>query len=252
MTVLIVRPAHASSDDACALRDRGFEVMVDPYLTVSPCSDMHAGDRARRLLVALAGRADWFIVTSVAGPRALVSLLGEAAVRDALIAGARRGTRFAAVGPASAQSLRSLGASAVTIPDAQHTATGLLAALEHEPAAQAALARSSIADQLLPATLAARGWTLTQEVVYDTTTVAVEPGSAAGLRAGEFAAVVLRSPSAVRAVTAWAKQVHPRTAVVAGGPTTALAAARSGLRVSIVATGSSSDQIAAAVAAVTH
>lgn len=250
MTVLLVRPVTVSDDDAEALRERGFEVTVDPYLTVSPCTDVEAGGRARRLLIALAGSADWLIVTSAAGPRALVSLLGESDVRDALITGARRGMRFAAVGTTSAQSLHRLGAKAVTLPTAQHTATGLLAALVHEPAAHAVMPRSSIADPLLPATLTARGWTLTQEVVYDTAAIAVEPDTAPRLRAGAFRALVLRSPSAVHAVTTWAKQVHPSTAVVAGGPTTALAAARAGLRVSIVASGSRSQQIADAVAAV--
>lgn len=247
MTVLLVRPQGSSDDDARAIRARGLAVVADPYVEVTPSSDPDARARVAVLLDALSGGSDWCIVTSASGPRAMVAIAGMARVSEAIQRSRTQGTRFAAVGPTSARSLTELGADEVLVPLTGHTASALLAALSGEPSGRVVLPRSSIGDALLPSTLQARGWEVVQEVVYETTSVRRAPASAARLRAGGFSAVVLRSPSAARAVVQWAGEIPPSTAVVAGGPTTALAAARAGLRVAAVAASSEADDIAEAV-----
>lgn len=251
MSILLVRPAGAVDDDARAIRARGYEVVADPYLTVAPSTDAGAQSRVQRLLETLTGEGGWLIVTSAAGPRALVAIAGGDQVREAFGMGIDRGLRFAAVGPASARSLHALGAVDVLVPPTGHTATALLATLAPEPTSTAVLPRSSIGDPLLPTTLTARGWNVVQEVVYETAIVPTAPTSAAPLHDGAFAAVVLRSPSAAHAVARWAGPLPQHTAVIAGGPTTALAAAGAGLKVSTVAASSRAEDIAEAVARAT-
>ncbi|MDP1877224.1 MAG: uroporphyrinogen-III synthase, partial [Actinomycetota bacterium] len=153
----------------------------------------------------------------------------------------------AAVGPASARALREAGAPEVVLPQAGHTASALLAALRPFGPATAVLPRSSVGDELLPRTLEARGWSVLAEVVYDTTPVDVRPEAAGRLARGVFDALVLRSPSAARAVARHAGPIPASTKVIAGGPTTALAARRLGIAVAAMAPDSRAASIAASV-----
>lgn len=247
MRVLLVRAEGTPDADARALRDRGLDVTAEPFIEVAPCSDDTAPDRARALLAALQQPNAWLVLTSASAVRALVALAGIETVRAAVARATRSGACFAAVGPTSAQALAALGAGDVLVPNASHTASALLDLLRSHAPATAVLPRSSVGDALLPMSLGALGWTIIGEVVYETTPVAAPPEAAAGLRAGRFDALVLRSPSAARAVARLAGSVHVRTRVIAGGPTTALAAQRLGISVAAVARDSRAESIADAV-----
>lgn len=240
MTVLVIRAQGTPDADVVALRARGLRVESDPYLTVAPCDDDTARERAADVLAACAGPRSWLVVTSAAGVRALTALAGTDAVRAAVST-----ARVAAVGPTSEAAVTDLGAGAVLVPSSP-TAAGLLDLLRNVPASTAALPRSSIADPLLPDTLRARGWTVVERVVYRTEAVERPPRTVERVQAGAFSAIVLRSPSAARALVQHAR-VPVGTAIVAGGPTTALAARRLGLPVDAVSTRATADGIADAV-----
>ena len=247
--VLVVRPRSASDADLVALAGRGFAVTHDPYLVVATRTDDEAAARAHRLLDGL-GPGAWLIVASAAGARALADLVGADVVRASFATATQSGARFAAVGPASAEALQALGARGVVVPSAPHTASGLLARLAEESPARALLPRSGIADSVIPATLGARGWQVHAETLYETTPVVERPSTADALAEGGFDVVILRSPSAVRALRVFVPNLPVSVRVVAGGPTTALAAARLGLTVGGIAVDSTPTAIADSVAAV--
>lgn len=240
VTVLVIRAQGTPDADVAALRARGLRVESDPYLTVAPCEDDTARARAADVLAACADPRAWLIITSAAGVRALTALAGVGAVRAAVSR-----ARVAAVGPTSAEAVTAVGAEAVLVPPSP-TAAGLLGLLRDVPASTGALPRSSIADPLLPDTLRARGWRVVERVVYRTEAVDQPPRTVARVQAGAYSAIVLRSPSAARALVQHAR-VPLGTAIVAGGPTTALAARRLGLTVNAVSALATADGIADAV-----
>jgi uroporphyrinogen-III synthase len=86
-------------------------------------------------------------------------------------------------------------------------------------------------------------------VVYETSVVRPEPVSTTLLRSGDISAIILRSPSAARAV---AQHLGQRThiPVVVSGPTTAEAAQSLGFNVAAVSESPSAAHMAKAVEAV--
>lgn len=251
MRVLLVRADDTPDADARALSAQGAEVVAEAFISVRPCTDAHAADRAADLIAGLAAPGAWLVLTSAAGLRALESLLGHDEVKDRLRQAERAGARFAAVGPTSADALHDHGIGGVLTPTRTHTAAGLLDAMSTVPASLAVMARSNVGDLHIPEVLQSRGWEVLSRIVYETSTVADRPAAADPLAAGAFDALVLRSPSAARAVAHFGA-VANTTAIVAGGPTTALAASRLGLRVAAVSPDSSAASIAAAVMSTAH
>ncbi len=210
------------------LRSAGVGIVADDYLVVEPCVDAGAEQRALRCLDAVATTSDWLLVTSKAALAALTALAGEPVVRRALEAGQQRGLRSAAVGSATAGGLARLGAVDVLVPSDQ-TAEGLLAELGGRGPGSAILPRGDQALPTLADGLRSAGWSVDDQVVYETRPVSERPLSAARVAAGGFAVVVVRSPSAARALVGFAGQVPTATCVVCGGPTTAAEARRLGI-----------------------
>jgi uroporphyrinogen decarboxylase len=94
------------------------------------------------------------------------------------------------------------------------------------------------------------GWEVEEVVVYETDEVAVVPPSAARLAAGEFPALVLRSPTAVRAVARHVSVLPAGTVPVCGGPTTAAAVAATWDAPAVVSDEPTAQAVAHTVAAV--
>lgn len=247
MKVLLVRAESTPDDDARAMIFSGLDVTTEPYITVSASGDGGAASRANELIGALCLAGAWLIVTSAAATRALDSILGSHILRAGLERAITNGASFAAVGPTAARSLTDLGVRDVIVPERAHTAAALLESLSTAVSGTAILPLSSIGDSLLPSTLRARGWQVVSRVVYETSAVTIRPISATALAHGAFDALVLRSPSAARAVAHFAGSLPRNVRVVAGGPTTALAAQRLGIHISAVATNSQADSITACV-----
>ena len=246
--VLLIRAVSAGDGDSKALIELGFEVTSDAYIDVTPCTDDDATNRVRQLFSSLQQPNAWFILTSAAGIRALNEIAGNEIVAGALQHAYESGVKFAAVGPTSAQALHDLGIAEVLSPESLHTAAELVELLKTEQVGTAVIPRSAIGSEFLPDTLTRLGWQVVQHTVYETTTVAERPTSASFLAAGDFDAVVVRSPSAARALFEHCGQVPAGTAVVATGPTTAAALEQLGSHVTVVSPGTSSQDIATCVA----
>jgi uroporphyrinogen-III synthase len=227
--VLLVRALAGDDRDAQELRRLGLPVVEDPYLTVTTCQDGGAPGRARHVLDSIASSADWLVVTSQAALRALAELAGDAELAASVTAGSERGIRFASVGAATAAAMEGWGARHVLVP-ATATSAGLLSELAAEPAASLIAPQGGQAMKGLASGLRELGWAVDEVVVYETATSTARPPSADRLAAGDFGAVVLRSPTAVRAVAGFVPDLPAATAVVCGGPTTAAAAEAAGMR----------------------
>ncbi|MBI1351449.1 MAG: hydroxymethylbilane synthase [Actinomycetales bacterium] len=246
--VLLVR-GERNAVDARALAEAGVASISDPYVRTTPSSDPAGGralvDALRRAVADPDEAAQtWVVATSpMAAPgwqSAAVADLGSA-VREAVAAG----VRAAATGDRTAQTLRDLGFLDVLTPE-EPSAAGLAAALADVPAGRAIFPRGNQALRVLPDALVSAGWRLAEAEVYETTAVPYRPGSAALVESSDVAAVVVRSPSAVRALVGYAR-VPMDLPVVCAGRTTASAAEEAGLMVAGVAVDPSPSGLARAV-----
>jgi uroporphyrinogen-III synthase len=205
---------------AALLTRRGASVVHLPLITVVDPVD--GGAELRDALARLTD-FDWLVVTSTAGAERV-----GAAARTA------EHLRLAAVGSATASELRRASGRDVDLVPRTQRADGLAAAfVSREHSRQRILiAQADIAAPTLADALRAAGHEVTTVVAYRT--VVVEPDAETRLRAAEVDAVCFASGSAVEG---WRRAFGERTPplVVAIGPSTAEAAARSGLKVSGVA-----------------
>jgi uroporphyrinogen-III synthase len=161
-------------------------------------------------------------LTSAAAVRALVELTDEQTVLKAITAGVARGLVVATVGLGTAGEIRKLGATEVVVPEVQDSAA-MLKQLENMTPGIAVLPRGNIAMKGLLEGLIATGWQVQAENLYLTETVSPPPGMIEAVLSGAIDAVVLRSPSGVRALRdAIGSSTLPEDCVlVAGGSTTA-------------------------------
>ena len=189
--------------------------------------------------------------------RAGASVEGVDALAKALRAAKARGVKFAAIGDATAKKYSEMGIHEVLTP-AVSTAAGLaemLLALAPVRAAgkapTALIPLGNLAMPTLTTALDAAGWHRITEVVYETQAVANRPASAAGLRSGDFAALLLRSPSAARAVAHHTGMNQNSAAievpVICGGETTAATARALGFNVQAIAPATTAEATAQAI-----
>jgi uroporphyrinogen-III synthase len=246
--VLLVRALGGDDKDAEALRARGATVTEDPFLVVRASVDPGALERAEHVLDAVGTDADWLVATSQAALRALIELTSEERLRDSIIHGRDRGLQFAAVGEATGAALVALGARSVLVPEV-NTAEALRAELATRSPSTIVAPQGSQAMKGLAGGLRAVGWQVDEVVVYETSTVTERPAAADALVAGDFAVVVLRSPTAARAVASFVPRLTDRTTVVCGGPTTAAEVERLALGTVVVSPGPTADAVADTVLA---
>ena len=242
MKVLLVRPATSPLSeeidrDADALRSIGVEPVSDPYVEVVPCIDPGIEQRVNDLLAALTP-GTWLVATSAMGPRSLRALATGALPT--------LGIRAAGVGPATAAALRDLGFADVLTPR-RATGSALAEELLTFPPGRAVIPQGSQALPVVAERLRAGGWDVEPVVIYTTRTIPREPETAPELRSGGFEVVVLRSPSAARAIAEFAPGLT--TPVITTGPTTTAEAGVLGFTVAAEASDSTSAALASAVAA---
>lgn len=212
----------------------GAEVVDVPVIGVADPSD---GGTALRRGLAQPGRVDWIVVTSPNGARRMLGVLAEGGLGTA---------RVAAVGPGTADALRSGGLEPALVPR-RALAEGLLEDFPPCPpgGGRVLLVQAEAARPVLADGLRAAGWDVEQLVAYRTLPVVPPAGLLA--RAARADAVTFTSGSTVRAFvhSAGAEGVPP--VVVCIGPVTAEVAGHVGLRVTAVAEPHTLDGLVSAV-----
>ena len=226
--VLVPRPSARSSSLVSLLQAEGAAVEAIPLICIEPPVDVGILDLA---VIALArGDFDWVAFTSVNAVEAVLARARELAVSPAVPAD----TRVAAVGPATAAALRNRGIPVDLVPAGGGSAAALAALWPTAGTGQSVLLpQSEIAGDTLRVALLGLRFTVSSVVAYRTVITAPALTVAAGLAAGNYRAVLLTSPSTVRALAT----VPIASATVLGviGGTTAAAAADAGLQITYTA-----------------
>ena len=252
--VLIPRAPGRGAGLARLVEQAGGTAVVAPLV-----SRADIGDDDRAVLdTAVAGLRDgdvaWVAVTSV---NAVDELVASAARVDAgpgrePLARIARGTRWAAVGPATARALAAVGIT-VDLVATENSAVGLLAewpeverVTDTAPAPRVLLPLGDLARPTLETGLRERGFAPVRVTTYRTVSHPAPPEVVSAWREGRFDAVVLTSGSVAREV---AEQLGPRedVSVVAIGEPTRRAAVETGQQVAAVARTADDDGLLAAL-----
>jgi uroporphyrinogen-III synthase len=241
--VLLIR-ASGNEADADALAKFGIGSVVDPYLQLSIAPD------ARPALTLLSEIAScippiWIIATSANAIEYWAKLVGENTLRKTFTS--QRDLHFAAIGVKTAEMLGRYGAKEVLVPPKANS-LALAEVLVSDPRpGHAFIPGGNLAMQNLPTSLLAAGWQVSTATVYVTETVVLEPISVQLLRNQEISAILLRSPSAVRALTHFVPS--PKIPLVCAGATTAIAVQTQGLKVATISAEPTPTSVAVAVRA---
>ena len=239
--VLLIRAA-GNENDQLALKDVGIESRIDPYLKIAPAKNPSG---AFELLAELNTTQEpaWVIATSANSLRYWAQVVGAEKLKSEF--GANKKLRFAAIGSKTAQLFREYGAKEVLQPNLA-TGKSLLHELLEMPKAHAIMPIGNLTLGLVQEGLIAGGWSVNALIVYTHGSVAIRPESANGVGKGEFAAVILRSPSAVRAFLQFVP--NPKLPLICGGVSPALELEKAGL----MATAISEDPEPTALAELTY
>ena len=238
--VLLVR-ASDNEADAAALKSLGISSITDSYLHMTQSA---SSVDANRMLAQLRAGVDWFVVTSQMAIPSWANLVGAEELRAAMTDATQSGMKIAVVGAKTAETVRALGVDVDLIPR-EPSAAGLIKEMP-DGVGSILFPHGSIAMRALPDGLVARGATVYEGVVYETSVVAHVPVSTLLLEQGHIGALILRSPSAARAVHQKYGSA-PQIPVVVSGPTTAAAAAELGFMVAAIGDSPAAEDIAAAV-----
>ena len=237
--VLVTRTRAQAFELVAALRAEGAAPVELPVIEVVDADD---GGAALRAAAGALGSYDWVVLTSPNGARRLLDAV-EATDGDA-----RRfaGARVAAIGPGTAAALGAGGVRADLVPE-RFVAESLLDALGDAPpeGGRVLLARASVARDVLPEGLRARGWAV--EVVDAYRTVPATLTEAERHAAASADIVTFTSSSTVeRFLDVVAPDVVPPV-VACIGPVTAATARARGLTVDVEASQHTIDGLVAAL-----
>ena len=220
--IVVTRPeAQPLADE---LERLGAEVTIVPLIEIRPAEDRHALEDA----VASFATYDWIVLTSVNG---------VAAISQGL-AGLGSSARVAAVGPVTADAIRSHGVEPAYV--ATRASDDIAAGLGALAGVRVLLPQADIADPRLAEELRGQGAEVDVVVAYRT--VHVEPPMWGILPLRIADAVVLASGSACRSLAA-AGGAGGGAMLVCIGPKTAKVAREVGLKVGLVADETTSDGI---------
>jgi uroporphyrinogen III methyltransferase/synthase len=227
-SIVVTRARAQASELVNRLNDLGAETVEVPSIEVREPAD---GGLALRRSVHALNRYDWVTLTSPNGAQALLVALRT----EGLDARALGAAKVAALGPGTAAVL-SVGNIVADLVPPQYVAEALLASFPDPPAGRPGhvlLARATVARDVLPDGLRARGWEVDVVDAYQTVAVPLESEQRVGLAQADI--VTFTSSSTVtRFVEAAGVDNVPPT-VVAIGPITAATAREHGLHVDIEA-----------------
>ena len=244
MTQMDIRPVLLIRDsgnerDAKALGALGIPTASESFIKITP------GEKNVALqLLNLAREVEgWVIVTSRNGLNYWNTLVDPNSLADVFSNNPK--LNFAAVGTGSAEALRSVGAPEVLVP-LQESSEALLNLLSTFPASTAIMPTGNLARNTVSEGLRSKGWTVHTGVVYVNSPTASVPTAVTGIERSEFSAVVLRSPSAARALAHFL--LSSSVPVICGDTSTAATARELALNVVAVANNPSPESIATLVA----
>ncbi|HEX6132497.1 MAG TPA: uroporphyrinogen-III synthase [Longimicrobiales bacterium] len=219
----MTRPADSASALAEPLRDAGAEPVIVPLTLITAPAD----DAPLRAAAAHVDRYDWIVFTSANAVHALAPLAGAS--------GTRR-PRIAAVGSATAASVRRLIGRDPDLVPAEFSADALVATLLAQGSLRSARIlwpRGDRARDTVPEALVGAGALLDDPIAYRTIE---DPDAARRLASlvehGGVDAITFTAPSSVECYAAARPDGDPVIAVI--GPATLAEAGRRGLRVHVM------------------
>ena len=247
MKILITRPRAQADDFAARLRSAGFEPVYFPVIEIKPIEDNIALERALQKLNCY----EWVVFTSVnavdivfdviarssarayglsrrASEQSPVEAVGLPSFDDADIT-----TKFAAIGPKTADALKARGITPHFVPE-EYVAEAILPGLGDLRGKWVLLPRAEIAREALPQAIFHAGGIPHEISVYKTIPAQPDLDGLAALKSG-VDVITLTSPSTVRNFVAVCRQYgldplnlpnHPRFACI--GPITEQAAREEG------------------------
>jgi uroporphyrinogen III methyltransferase/synthase len=200
-TILVTRPRRQSRPLSDALRRLGATVVEVPAIEIEPPSDFRGLDEALGRLATY----DWVVFTSVNGVEAFFDRLSETQPQTL-----SSSQKFAAIGPATAESLRERGFEAEVVPE-KFVAEEVFRAIADRgelSGKRFLLPRADIAREALPDLLKASGAIVDVVVAYRTVADDEEMRRASALvERGDVDMVTFTSASTARSFFA---RVDPR------------------------------------------
>jgi uroporphyrinogen III methyltransferase/synthase len=246
--VLVPRTKEQAGGLSSRLRGFGAVPEEVPTISVEPPRNPQQMDKAVRGLVE--GRYEWIAFTSVNAVRAVREKFEE----YGLDARAFSGLKIAAVGDKTAAALGDWGLNSDLVPSGEQSARGLLEDWPPyddvlDPINRVFLPRADIATETLVAGLVDLGWEVDDVTAYRTVRAAPPPApTREAIKAGRFDAVVFTSSSTVRNLVGIAGKPHTSTIIAVIGPATAKTAEEHGLRVDVLASNPSVEELVDALA----
>jgi uroporphyrinogen-III synthase len=183
--ILITRPRAQADEFAGKLRSAGFEPVFFPVIEIKPVEDNLALERALSKL----GCYEWIVFTSVNAVEVVFGQYSRLIFSDGI------GTRFAAIGPKTAGSLKAHGIEPHFVPD-EYVAEAILPGLGDLIGKWVLLPRAEIARKALPEAIFHAGGIPHEITVYKTLPSQPDPDGLEALRSG-VDIITLTSPSTV-------------------------------------------------------
>lgn len=244
-TVLVTRPAHQQAAMEQMLTEYGARVLLQPAITIEAPADWTRVDEAITRL----GDFDWIVFSSTNGVAAFLDRIVERG-RDLRILG---GARIAAIGPATAHSLKTRGLRADVTPEV-FRAESLAEVLAGDAASRRfLLVRASRGREVLAEQLTEAGGDVEQVVVYQSRDVELPDADVlAELEEGSIDWVTVTSSAIARSLVKMFGDRLRRTKLVAISPVTAQTLEELGYRADLVADDYTTDGVVAAILGSRH
>ena len=228
--IVLTRPRDQVGPLAEALERLGATVLTVSLVHIGPIEDARPLDAALARLESYR----WIVFTSANGVAGVRERLGGNSLPE--------DTRVAAVGPATADGVRTLGVEAEFVPD-RFAAEEIAAGLGPLQGVRVLLAQADIASPSLAVELRSRGALVDAVTAYRTVAIDPSPRDVSELERG-VDAIVLASGSAARSLaTSPVGKLAAPGVIVCIGPKTAQAAREVGLPVGLVADEATSEGI---------
>ncbi len=226
MRILVTRPGAQADSFLDGLRAAGFAPICFPVIEIRPMEDHAELDRALTDL----HQYDWIVFTSVNGVDVVFSRLPVGS----------RLPRVAAIGPKTAQALRSRGVAPDFVPE-EYIAESILPGLGDLTGKRILLPRAEIARKALPKAIRAAGGIAHEIAVYRTLPAQPNAAGLAALKSG-VDWITFTSPSTTEnfvetlrghGLDPFNLPGNPKIACI--GPITEQAARREGFEIALVA-----------------